>query len=82
MNVIEEVKSIIGEQLGLGERAGALDADSELLGAIPEFDSGAVFSVLTAIEDHFDIEIDDDEVSAETFTTIGSLAEFVQEKLA
>ena len=61
--------------------AGAdLNASSELLGSIPEIDSMAVVTILTAIEEQFGFEIDDAEISAETFETLGTLAEFVDQK--
>jgi len=81
MDVIEDVKSILGETLGIGARAQALAPDSPLLGAIPEFDSMAVLTVLTAIEEHFDVQIEDDDVSAEIFETVGTLAGFVAQKV-
>jgi acyl carrier protein len=52
-----------------------------LLGALPELDSMAVVSILTALEEHFGFTVDDDEISAETFATLGSLTEFVDQKL-
>jgi acyl carrier protein len=36
---------------------------------------------MTAVEERFGFTIADDEVSAETFATLGSLATFVDEKL-
>jgi len=56
--------------------------DDALLGGIPEFDSMAVVSVLTTIEEEYGIVIDDDEVSAEQFETFGALQDFVNAKLA
>jgi acyl carrier protein len=41
-----------------------------------------VVQVLTAIEEHFGVVVDDDEVSGDTFATLGSLADFVESKLA
>ena len=58
-----------------------LSASSKLLGSIPEFDSMAVVSIITALEEEFGILIDDDELSADIFSTIGSLAEFVNQKM-
>lgn len=55
--------------------------ESALLGAIPEFDSMAVVSVLTALEQRFGFTIDDDEVDGSIFATIGSLTAFVERKL-
>lgn len=71
----------MGRVLQLGAKADAFDDRSPLLGALPELDSMAVVHVLTAIEDHFGIVVSDDEISAETFTTLGALAEFVESKL-
>ena len=65
----------------VGARADALTTESPLLGALPELDSMAVVSILTALEDHFDFTVDDDEISAETFATLGSLIKFVERKL-
>jgi acyl carrier protein len=41
----------------------------------------AVVSLITALEEHFGIAVADDEIEASTFATLGSLAEFVQQKL-
>ena len=79
---VTQIKGIIGEALGLGERAGHYDASTALLGAIPEFDSIAVVTVLGMVEERFDIDIMDDEVDTEAFESIGALADFVEWKLA
>lgn len=77
---IDEVKTILTDVLGLGAAGQRLDADSPLLGSLPELDSMAVVSVIGALEEHFDIVISDDDISASTFETLGSLAAFVAEK--
>jgi len=79
--MIDEVRELLRSALQLGERADRLTAGSGLLGSIPEFDSMAVVTVVTMIEDEFGITIDDDEVSAEIFETVGSLADFVARKV-
>lgn len=78
---VERLKAILRSALQLGERADALTPSSRLLGAIPEFDSMAVVSVLTMIEDEFGVTIADDEISAETFETLGTLTAFVDGKV-
>ena len=82
MQHLEEVRNILSDVLSLGERKNQLKADSILLGNIPELDSMAVVNVITALEDYFGITVDDDEISAQTFETLGSLARFVEQKLA
>jgi acyl carrier protein len=81
MQHLEEVKNILSDVLSLGERKNSLGENSILLGSIPELDSMAVVNVITALEEHFGISVDDDEISARTFETVGSLTRFVQQKL-
>ena len=79
---LDDVKLILADVLSLGDAGRALDAGSPLLGAIPELDSMAVINLITALEEHFGITVEDDEISADTFATLGSLAAFVAHKLA
>lgn len=76
-----DIKGVLRDTLVLGEGAEALEASSPLLGAIPELDSVGVVSVLTVLEEEFDIIVEDDEISAEVFKTLGNLTEFIQRKI-
>jgi acyl carrier protein len=80
--LLEEVKTVIGRALQIGERVRSMNESSALLGAVPELDSMAVVSVITALEEHFDITVADDEIGAAAFETLGSLTRFVENKLA
>ena len=80
MSLINEVKSLLQETLQLDEVM-SWEADTEILGAIPEFDSMAIVTVLTMVEEHYGVAIDDDEVSAEIFETLASVTAFVAEKV-
>jgi acyl carrier protein len=82
MATIDGIRTILKDVLQLGPRADGLNASTNLFGSIPEFDSVAVVSVLTAIEERFGIMIEDDEISAETFETVGNLTQMVDQKLA
>jgi acyl carrier protein len=79
---LDQVKTILTDVLSLGAAGSELGANSPLLGALPELDSMAVVSVIAALEDQFGITVDDDEISASTFETLGSLSSFVADKLA
>ena len=79
MKHLDTVKLILGDSLGVP--TAHLRAESSLLGAVPELDSMAVISLIAALEDHFGIAVDDDDISARRFATVGSLTEFVQEML-
>jgi acyl carrier protein len=77
--VLIEVREALVETLGLENRA--LDASTPLLGALPELDSLAVVEVVTELEERFDIEVDGEAMTAETFETLGSLSAMVESKL-
>lgn len=79
MQHIDEVRNILADTLSLGDRKHQLDENSFLLGSIPELDSMAVVNVITALEDFYNISVDDDEISAKTFETLGSLTIFVEQ---
>jgi len=81
MAVIDVVKQVLGETLQLGARVDGFSAETPLFGAIAEFDSMAVVTVVTALEERFDIFVEDDEIEAEVFATIGTLAAFVTQKI-
>jgi acyl carrier protein len=77
-----ELHDLLDDVLQLGDRKELLDHNSGLLGEIPEFDSMAVMGVLTEMEERYGIELEDDEIDGELFTTVGSLLDFINLKLA
>jgi acyl carrier protein len=80
MNVDQEVLAILDEVLGLDGRSAAMNRDSPVLGALPELDSIAIVSVITALENRFGLEIGHDELNASTFATVGAIADLVSSK--
>jgi acyl carrier protein len=80
MKYLQEVKTLLIDVLNLGPAGESLEADSPLLGSLPELDSMAVVTLIGALEEHFGIMVDDDDISASTFATLGSLAAFVAER--
>ncbi len=81
MNSIDSVRGLLKAALQLGDRADQLTADSPLMGAIAELDSMAVVTLITLMEERYDIRVEDDEISADTFATVGTLAKFIEDKL-
>ena len=79
--MLDEVRKVLADALQLGGRANSMQAITPLLGNIPELDSMAVVTVITALEEQYGFVVDDDEISAETFATLGSLAQFVERKV-
>lgn len=83
MNVeVHDVGALLVGALGLARRADDFTAETPLLGAMPELDSMAVVNVITAIEEQYGVRVEDDEVSAETFATVGTLRQFLVDKLS
>ena len=82
MNTQQHLLAILDDVLSLEGRAKDFDADTALLGAIPELDSMAVVSLITALEEQFGIVVEDDEIDGATFASVGSLLDFINGKLA
>lgn len=79
---LDEVREVLVHTLDLQVRPQDLAPETALFGALPELDSLGVVALVTALEDQFDIIIDDDEFGAELFETVGSLTEFIDAKRA
>jgi acyl carrier protein len=81
VQVDSEVITILEHVLNLRGRSRSFTLQSPLLGSVPELDSMAVVSVITAFEERFGFEVDDDEIDGSTFATVGALVAFVDGKL-
>jgi acyl carrier protein len=77
MSLTAEVLAVLDEVLSLNGRSATFGPDTYLRGAVPELDSMAVVSLISALEDRFGFVINDDELSSDTFSTVGSLVQFV-----
>lgn len=76
------LRNVLGECLGLNpDFIDTIDNDTGLFGDLPELDSMAVATLLTEIEDRFDIIIDDDDIDGDTLSTYGALLEFTARKI-
>ena len=78
-DTLDRVKVVIVKTLGVQDRAGTLEASTELFGSLPELDSMAVVTLAVNLEREFDFEIDDEDFTGEVFETIGTLADFVEQ---
>ena len=82
MNVESEILRLLEDVLSLDGRSVGFSRSTPLLGAVPELDSMAVVSLITALEESFGIAVDDDDIDGSTFATVGSLVDFVAAKAA
>jgi acyl carrier protein len=81
MALADQIKELLNNVLQLNGRARGWSETTPLLGSLPELDSMAVASIITAIEEEFGITIADDEIDADVFASLGSLTHFVEQKL-
>ncbi len=77
MSVLPDVLRVLDDALGLQGRSAGFGPDTPLLGALPELDSMAVVTLISALEEHFGLALPDDELDGSVFATVGSLADFM-----
>ena len=77
---LKEVQDVILRTLGIDNRARVLDPSTPLFGSMPELDSLTVIELVVELETRFGFEIDDSELTAEVFETVGSLTNFVRSR--
>lgn len=80
-DTLTAVREVLIDALELAQSPADLQPETALFGALPELDSFGVVALVGALEDRFDITIDDDEFGAELFETVGTLTQFVDAKL-
>jgi acyl carrier protein len=77
-----DLRAILHEALQLGDEAEHFNAQTPLLGFVPQLDSMGVLAVLTALEQQLGVHIHDDDVDASLFETFGTLTAFVRARVA
>ena len=81
MDIQSNVIAILQSALGVPNGAILPDPNTPVLGAIPEMDSMSVVGILVSLEEQYGVLVDDDEIDADTFATVGSLTAFLESKL-
>jgi acyl carrier protein len=75
-----DVVDVLVHVLAIEERRDSIGATTPLLGDMPELDSMAVVELAVALEERFDIVIDDEDFTGEVFDTVGTLATYIDGK--
>lgn len=81
MHALELTQKLLRNCLQLKESE-PLTKETQLLGGFPEFNSLTIATLIVEIEEAVDCEVGDDEITGEIFETVGSLANFVETKMA
>lgn len=71
------IKCLIVAALGLDVDPAEISDDETLFGGSMELDSMATLEIVAAIEEAFGITVEDDELTAELFDSVETLAEYV-----
>ena len=71
--LVEVLDTVLGDE----HSGGPFTEETMLFGSLPELDSLALVELITAIEERFDFEMDEEDITAEVFESVGSLAAFV-----
>lgn len=74
MDVLEKIKAIVSEQLGVEQDEITLETSFEDLNA----DSLDIVELIMALEEEFDLEIPDED--AEKLTTVGAAVSYIKER--
>jgi acyl carrier protein len=78
--IVDGVRDVLVRVLEIEDRAAQIDSDTPLLGELPELDSLAVVELAQALENHFDVILDDEAFTGEVFATVGTLARYIADQ--
>ena len=74
---LDSLVEVLNGVLGTDHSGGAFTAQTLLFGSLPELDSLALVELISAMEDRFAFEMDEDDITAEVFESVGSLSAYV-----
>ena len=77
MQNIESIKTLLGQVLPSCDTSG-WSKETALLGALPEFDSMTIMNLITLVEESYDVFVDEADVSADDFITVGAIADWIE----
>ena len=80
MPKLQLTKEILQTTLQLGDQAENLSRETPLMGHFPQLNSLTVMGIISEIEAQTGCAIDDQEISAEIFESVGTLATFIHQK--
>jgi acyl carrier protein len=77
----QRIINLICEQIVVGVSADEVNNESSLIDDL-QLDSIQMIELITKLEGEFDIELDDEDMDFQFFSTINSLSGFVESKLS
>lgn len=81
MSIIDAVLKVLDRELNLQGKALEFTAETKLRGTLPQLDSMAIVSVVTALEEQLGFEFPEDQLDGAIFESVGTLVDCVSELL-
>lgn len=81
MSIIDAVLKVLDSELNLQGKALEFTAETKLRGSLPQLDSMAIVSVVTALEEQLGFEFPEDQLDGAIFESVGTLVDCVSELL-
>ena len=82
-SILGKVSSILSEKIVTDTgKEGAIKAETPLLSSGLNLDSVAVLELVVEVENQFGVTFEDEDLSVELFSSVGSLASAVEKKLS
>jgi acyl carrier protein len=78
-DLLLQVKRVLVECLDVDLDPDAIDDDEPLTDALG-LDSAGIFTTVMALEEHFEIEIPDEELTTQAFSSVAALTDLVRSK--
>ena len=72
---VDVLAGVLADLLGGGPES--YPPATELFGSLPQLDSLALVELITMVEDRFNFDLDEDDITAEVFCTVDSLARHI-----
>ena len=77
--ISDRIRDFISSELMFEDSAAALSDDTPLLSGV--IDSLGLMQLISFIEEEFDVAIDDAEVTASNFRTVGDIQRLIEQKV-
>jgi acyl carrier protein len=77
--ISERIKGFISTELMFEDNSATLSDDTPLLAGV--IDSLGLMQLISFIEEEFDVAIDDAEVTASNFRTVGDIEKLIEQKV-
>ena len=77
MTVFDTVVAILDRELNLRGKALTFTEETKLRGSVPQLDSMAIVSPVTALEEHFGFGFPEDQLDGSIFESVGTLVECI-----